>query len=205
MEQEQQLHPLAGERSQGESDAAVVACNDYLRLGLYRARDGLRRLQARYTAMYHETPPTRSHDTLKQWSSRFAWSDRAELYEQDRQADADVIRAAVLADGLAQDYERVELLKKLAAYLVGEVLRRDESGEHRRVWLRDVKQIGSGDGAERVDVERFNAELIGQLRGVLDDLAKETGGRKQRVEHGGDEQGTPIRIVEVVMGDGGTL
>ena len=54
--------------------------------------------------------------------------------------------------------------------------------------MREVKVIGSGKNAREVTVERFNAGEVEQLRGVLADLAKETGGREERhVIEGGAE------------------
>lgn len=48
------------------------------------------------------------------------------------------------------------------------------------LWVADVKSIGSGEFAERVDIERFNSALVEQYRKVLEDIAKETGGRVQK-------------------------
>jgi hypothetical protein len=61
------------------------------------------------------------------------------------------------------------------------------------VWLPDVKQVGSGENAERVDIVKFNSALIAEYRSTLADLAAETGGRrqKQEVEHTG-KNGGPI-------------
>ena len=47
-----------------------------------------------------------------------------------------------------------------------------------RRWVREVKIVGSGKNAREVVVERFNSAEVEQLRGVLTDLEKETGGRK---------------------------
>jgi hypothetical protein len=72
---------------------------------------------------------------------------------------------------------------------------------YHKVWLPDVKQIGGGEHAERVDIVRFNAALIEQYRGTLDDLAKETGGRKQKMEVTGKDGGPvmhKITTIEVV-------
>jgi hypothetical protein len=61
-----------------------------------------------------------------------------------------------------------------------------------------VKQIGGGQYAERVDIERFNAPLISEYRGILDDIARETGGRRSQsaVELTGPGGG-PVQTVEV--------
>lgn len=92
---------------------------------------------------------------------------------------------------MALDFERTDELKGLAHFLIEQIYETGEDGVYHNVWLPDVKQIGSGSNVERVDIERFNAAIIDQLRGVLDDLAKETGGRKRSMELTGAE-GTPL-------------
>jgi hypothetical protein len=57
------------------------------------------------------------------------------------------------------------------------------------LWTDDVKGVGSGDVAEVIDYEVFNAAEVIQYRGVLDDIAKETGGRAIRNEHTGADGG----------------
>ncbi len=44
-----------------------------------------------------------------------------------------------------------------------------------KIWLPDVKSIGTGPTAERVDLVQFNAPLIRELRACLDDIAAELG------------------------------
>ena len=85
-----------------------------------------------------------------------------------------------LTEGLALKASRVAVLKALAAKLAEDIF-----GES--YWLDDVKAIGSGKHFEKVFTERFNDPLVMQLRGVLDDLAKEMGERKQKVEHTGKD------------------
>ena len=76
-------------------------------------------------------------------------------------------------------HRRVEALKnlslKLEAYL----------GDEGKVWLPDVKAIGTGPDAERVDLIQFNDALIREYRATFDDLANELGQRvkKQEIEH----------------------
>ena len=77
-----------------------------------------------------------------------------------------------MESGYALAWERVRALKELADTLFAEL--QDPSLR----WVREVKVVGSGKNAREVVVERFNAAEIEQLRGVLADLAKETGGRK---------------------------
>lgn len=70
----------AGRLSAGpdESGKAFQACRDWLRLGPGRSLPAL--LQ-----QYQNTktlPPTRSLDTLKCWSRRFHWQERARAYDR---------------------------------------------------------------------------------------------------------------------------
>lgn len=89
-----------------------------------------------------------------------------------------------MASGLALVHERVATLRRLGGLLEAE-LYDEESGELRNLWLPDAKQIGSGESAERVDLLRFNEALIRQLREVLDDIAREVGGRRPGLEISG--------------------
>ena len=163
---------LAGERKENESDKAVIACNDYLRLGSGRS---LRKLAKKYDKTKRNTTPTDSFSTLGQWSSDFEWQQRASLYDGQLEALRNEKKRKEFEAGLALDYERVHKLKSLAHLL--------EQDLTVRLWLDDVKSIGAGEFAERVDLIRFNSALVEQYRGVLDDLAKETGGRKTKTEN----------------------
>ena len=185
------LEPLAGQRQKNETAKAVQACNDYLRMGPGRVIADLWR---RYAKSDQESPPTVYLGTLKKWSSYYDWVERAEQYDLQLEEQKNQRRDDIMASGLALTHERVEKLKWLARFLEVQILEQGEDGVYHNVWIPDVKQIGSGDTAERVDIERFNSALISEYRATLDDLAKETGGRKTRVEHGGDEIGLPIRI-----------
>lgn len=170
---------LAGQRQKGERLAAIQACNDWLRLGPGRS---LPKLLERYTEVDQVIPPTRSIATLKSWSSRYEWQERADVYDAESERRKNERRQEIMESGLALDFERTNELKRLAHFLLDQIYERGEDGDYHNVWLPDVKQIGSGKDAERVDIERFNAAIISELRGALDDLAKETGGRRHRHE-----------------------
>lgn len=180
---------LAGQRQKGEKLTAVQACNDWLRLGRGRS---LPKLLETYTENDQELPPTRSMGTLKGWSSRYNWKDRSEEYDAELERQKNERRRQVMESGLALDFERVDELKILAKFLRDQIYEQGESGIYHNVWLPDVKQIGSGGNVERVDIERFNAAIISELRGALDDLAKETGGRKLRQELTGPDDGDVV-------------
>lgn len=181
-----EIELLSGQRQKGESDNAVIACNDWLRLGTGRT---LPRLLERYAVMHQSAPPTASLDTLKKWSVRFDWQARAVQFDATWEVRKNAEREAELGYGLALDYERIRRLKRLADFLEAQIYEQGEGGAYHNVWLPDVKQIGSGEYAERVDIERFNGALFDQYRATLDDLAKEVGGRirKQDITSGGDK------------------
>jgi len=121
-------------------------------------------------------------NTLKGWCARYAWQARADLYDAQIERRKTERAERIMQSGLALDHERVQKLKRLARVVEGQLYEQAEDGRYRSIWLPDVKQIGSGDNAERVDLEKFNAAIIEEFRGVLDDLAKETGGRKVKQE-----------------------
>ncbi len=204
-----ELKPLVGERQSGETDNAVIACNDWLRLGPGRS---LPALNKKYTEFNQLEPPTSSEGTLKHWSSKFGWAKRAAEFDGQWEDIKNAERAAELNFGLSLDYERIRKLKRLSDLLESQIYELSEkdplTGKQSRInlWVPDVKVVGAGDAAEVVDIERFNAALLREYRETLNDLAKEVGGRVQRQEVSGAGGGaieTTIRIVKVAgRGDG---
>ena len=177
---------LAGERQSGESYRAIQACNDYLRMGPGRS---LRSLAEHYSGSERNLAPTLSVGTLMGWSERYGWVERAASYDT-RLEDAKNARAKdIMESGLALAHERVVKLKRLAGFLEEQMMEKGEGGVYHNVWLPDVKQIGSGADAKRVDIERFNQGIISEYRATLDDLAKETGGRVSKQEITGKDGG----------------
>lgn len=193
---------LFGETYKGESRKAIAACNDWLRLGAGRSLPFLleQYSKAIQSEPNGEQPPTLSLSTIKKWSADYSWSKRAELYDADINLQKEQERQRVFSEGLALDYERVRRLLRLAEFLEGQVYETDDNGNYTNVWLPDVKSVGSGENAERVDIVRFNANVIQQFRETLDDIAQEVGGRKRNVEVGTkDGKALPIKLVEVVL------
>lgn len=130
-----------------------------------------------------ERVPTVFRSTLARWSAAFGWQDRLAEMAQAR-------ITAIMSTGMAVVHERVEREKRVEELLFGEVM------DDAKRWLPDVKQIGQGESAERVDIVRFNHRLVEQWRGLHKDLAEETGGRKRTIEHTG-AGGGPIQIKPV--------
>ncbi len=174
-----ELEPLSGQRQSKESDKAIQAANDFLRLGPGRT---LSALLSKYAGLHHITPPTTSIDTLKRWSTAFNWQERAAAFDATWEARKNAERQAELDYGLSLDFERVRKLKNLADFLEAQLFERGADGEYHNVWVPDVKSIGSGEYAERVDIERFNSAIFSEYRATLDDLAKEVGGRIRKAE-----------------------
>ena len=114
---------------------------------------------------------------------------QAGYYRKTRAADIKALIAAgeqdALTEGLAKKAERVKKLKQLAS-----LLERDLFGGS--LWLDQVKGVGSGDAAMIVDYEEFNKAEVDAYRGILDDIAKETGGRVQKQEVSGPDGEAPV-------------
>lgn len=219
---------IAGEKNKGETKNAVLACNDYLRMGLARS---LRSLLSHYREVEQNEAPTLSLATLNAWSAKYAWQKRADLYdaaieaekqaaEKERQRAIAERRKAIMEEGVALDFERVERLKRLADEIESQIYYQtkpteealrllgiadlvaaaeettdreqlsnlariilakldpdDPKNKFPNLWARDVKSVAGG---HIVDVVRFNAALLSEFRAILDEIAKETGGRRQR-------------------------
>ena len=142
-------------------------------------------------------------DEINERASRFdppfeVFRQQVDYYRKTRDAAIKAIVAAgeqeALTEGLALKGERVKKLKQLAA-----LMENDLFGGF--LWLDQVKGVGSGDIAQIVDYEEFNAGEVVQYRGVLDDIAKEVGyvlnpkSTKQLREYFFDKKGhTPIKM-----------
>jgi hypothetical protein len=158
-----------------ESARARQAWADYLALGPARS---LEALLNRYQTV--PSAPTRRITTLKQWSADFGWQARLQALADQAAAAAEererAYRRSILEDGYALAHERVALLKRLAVQLEHELV---EGG---RLWVTDRKQIGGGEYAQVVEVERFNSAEVSELRALLNDIAQEKGERARRVD-----------------------
>jgi len=180
-----------------ETPRAQQAWADYLALGPGRSLAGL---LERYQNAPKASPTTRLA-TLKAWSVAYGWqarlseiADREAREAEEREA---AYRREIMDSGYALIHERIQSMKRLADVLFAELT---EEGENNRRWLPDVKQIGSGEHAERVDILRFNHQEVEQFRGLLDDIAKELGARKDVHLHQGDaERPITIRTITAVL------
>jgi hypothetical protein len=138
--------------------------------------------------------PTQNFNTIGRWSSRNDWVDRASAYDEEVQKMLAEEEERALKEGLASVGRRIIKLTEIAEQLEDEL-------EDGMLWLERVKGIGSGqDGTfERVEELQFNAQLIKQLRGVYDDIAKELGQRATNVDvtsNGERLTGMDINIID---------
>ena len=195
-----EIELLAGQRQSDESDKAVQACNDWLRMGSGRS---IPSLLAHYkelsTFQRGFEPPSDKHRTLYTWASNYDWASRSTEYDASWERRKNAEHEAVLNYGLALEHERVKELYRLATFLKAQIYERGEGDVFHNVWLPDVKSIGSGEFAIRVDIERFNSPLIEQYRKVLEDIAKETGGRVDRSDV--TSGGQPLTGLIIDFGD----
>lgn len=137
-------------------------------------------------------------DEINERASRFddpfvVARQQVDHYRKTRKIDIAELRQSAeheaLNTGLSKVSERVEKLKRLAALLENDLFIDD------KLWLLQVKGVGSGPIAEIVEYYDFNRSEVDAYRGILDDIAKETGGRIQRqdVTSGGE----PIQITTI--------
>ena len=118
---------------------------------------------------------------------------QVDYYRKTRKQDIAVISAIseknALIEGYALKETRVYKLSILAALLERDLL-------NGFIWLDQVKGVGSGPIAEIVDYEEFNTAEIAQFRGILDDIAKETGGREKNIDIKSDGEKIVVRLVD---------
>lgn len=80
--------------------------------------------------------------------------------------------------GLAEETSDPDTLDEIARRIVAKLDPNDPKAQYPHVWAQDVKGLAGG---RTVEVVRFNAALLNELRATLADIAAETGGRRQRV------------------------
>lgn len=159
------------EYSEQESAKAAAAFHDYCLLGSGRSLATL--------AQKYGKKPTYIRQ-LERWSSQYHWQERVKHYEEEQyKAEEEAIaeeRKKVLRSEYALMHKRVHLLNRKIKQLT-EITDSDAG-----IWLDDVKSVGTGKDAERVDLKVFNADAFKELREFLDDIAAEMGERVKKTE-----------------------
>jgi hypothetical protein len=146
----------------------------------YAAYEVYRELGAERSIEKVSQKHTKSIPLLKSWSSKYQWVARAAEWDREQERLREEARQVeiqkVMSEGYAATHNRVKDLNKLARKQWKDLQKKE------LVWLPDVKSIGSGEFAERVDLIRYNAALSAEFRASLDDIAKEVGGRVKKSE-----------------------
>lgn len=161
----------------------------YNRFLRYLAIKGSRKLIYAYREEADETKGKVKRDYIQappQWkaaSAYWRWEERALGWDRkrlDTERDMeDDIKERVMSQPLAQRYGRVQKLAALHDVLEAEVYKRDPmTGELVNLWSAAPVSVKATVGWEVGEVRKFNADLIMQYRGVLDDIASEMGQRK---------------------------
>lgn len=166
----------AWDRIEGEPDRW------YRRYERYRLMEPVRSIAAVYQGESRNGEKPRSnapglwYEIAKQWQ----WEERAAAWDAHLDAEIEKTIAAerkkVLRTGLALQHKRVELLSKKVQQLI------DITNEDSGVWIPDVKSVGMGKDAERVDLVQFNDAAFRELREYLTDIADEMGERVKKKE-----------------------
>lgn len=108
-------------------------------------------------------------------------AQEAYYYRVTREIDVEEARKArsseALNSGFAVKENRIAAMNELATKIFEELL-----GEGGKLWLQNVKGIGSGPDYERVEYEEFNRSGVEALRGLMDDIATEVNQRIRRTD-----------------------
>lgn len=189
----QSIRLLAGDKQRGETTKAIRACNDFLRMGAGRTIAELQRNYKKINNSEKNAPPTTSRGTLDNWSSRYDWTKRAAMYDARTERQKNEKAKESMQTGLALTYNRVDTLKMVADKLLEDI-------KQNGIYRKEIKMSARGDTAE---YEVLNEPLLRQLRGILEDIAKETGGRIHKTEYVEIDMSkfTPPMLKRVAMGD----
>jgi hypothetical protein len=111
---------------------------------------------------------------------RFQWEERASAWDAVQVAEIEqrivAERTQTLLTNFAQMHRRVAALNEQAERLIA------MAKDPKKIWLPDVKAIGNGPFAERVDLVQFNAPLFHEIRACFADIAAELGERVKKKE-----------------------
>lgn len=153
-----------------ETPKAAAVFHEYCLLGVDRSLAKLAQKLGKKAAYVRH---------LEAWSSQHNWQERARKYDAEQAEWLAKQQVAVIAEerekvirsGYALMHKRIQELDRLANKLL------KYAEDENLVWLPDVKAIGNGPGAERVDLIQFNAALFKEIRGCFTDIAAEMGER----------------------------
>lgn len=166
-------------RLRGETARAKKAFLDYLQLGPARS---IRQLVEMYRDpdIYNQepgnpdSPPTRQAKRIQLWSAAFNWQSRVNKVRDDQINKMLEEQNKHLAESLQFKYasvaNRIDVLNEMAELLV-------DHARATNLQTKIIKQVGSGKNVKMVEEVQTDALTITAIRGLLSDLAAETGAR----------------------------
>jgi hypothetical protein len=160
---------------EGESSLWYGRFRAYLLMGFKRSVNAVFHLEAEETRDY---PSTGVQGHWYEYAKKYRWEERALAYDTHWIEEQDKLiaqeREIVLRTGFALQHKRIEALDKIANILI------EMTEDEDKVWLPDVKSVGFGPTAERVDIVNFNAPLFTLIEKYQASIAAEMGERVKR-------------------------
>lgn len=164
----------------------------FLRMGTRRSVNAVYRKEHRKTPKSTDNTGSDWYNAAKEWQ----WQERARAYNEHQRAEEDRIiaeeREKVLRSGFALQHKRIQALNRLTNKLIA--MTNDED----KIWMPDVKSVGTGPTAERVDLLQFNAPLFTLIDKYLASIAAEMGERVKKKELTGKDGGPVEYEIELV-------
>lgn len=171
--EDERVQLVSGTPYPNEGNSAIKACNDWLRMG--RARS-----LTRLCDYYKENPQAAvaTWSMVSKWSSAYDWQSRGNLYdiEQDKLLTAKA--QEVFNTGLATPHERVLELQRIFKEVKPRLLKIPQSEDTHYTYSEETGWTDENGNPPPKDVP-VNTDVLQQMRGLLDDLAMETGGRSK--------------------------
>lgn len=172
----------------------------YRRFERYRLMEPIRSIAAVFQDEEREKkrdkPRTKPTGDWYEAAKKWRWDERVAAWDVylDGQIEQQIAieRKKVLRSRYALAHKRIEELDRLAQKLI------DYAKEEKNIWLLDVKAIGTGPDAERVDLVQFNDALFREIRAHFADIAAELGERVKKKELTGKDGGPVEFEIELV-------
>lgn len=157
---------------EGEHDLWYGRFWVYLRLGTKRS---VHAVYAKEAKKKQVKPSTNIGPEWYEAAKTWEWLARARVYDEWQRKEEDRIIAEekekVLRSGFALMHKRVKELDRITRRLIQ--MEKDDS----KVWIPEIRVIGSGENAQTIENINFNAPLYTLIDKYLDSIAKETGER----------------------------
>jgi hypothetical protein len=117
---------------------------------------------------------------MERWSSQWNWAARSRAWDAEKARVETEAEKAEIKRVMALRYSTMQgrldelnaMAEKFSEWF------KDET----KVWLEETEEIQTDNATILKHKIRFNAALIDQFRGAMDDSAKETGGRIRKSE-----------------------